>query len=83
MWIELSESTSIVVVKNDTTERTSAYMPGDFIIGILFSVRHQPKQKRTGGANHFLTCGEVSDIPKREILNLNSFFLLNFLLSEI
>lgn len=49
---------SFQVTKNNSSERTSALMPGDFIIGVLFSLRHQPKQKKTG-PNHFLACGEV------------------------
>ncbi|XP_065079892.1 metabotropic glutamate receptor 1-like [Ochlerotatus camptorhynchus] len=44
----------------DTSKRASAHVPGDFIIGVLFSVHHQPRQKRSG-PNHFLSCGEVRE----------------------
>lgn len=46
-------------IEKDLSKRTAAHIPGDFIIGVLFSVHHQPRQKKTG-PNHFLTCGEVS-----------------------
>ncbi|XP_062700997.1 metabotropic glutamate receptor 1 [Aedes albopictus] len=44
----------------DTSKRTSAHIPGDFVIGMLFSMHHQPRQKRTG-PNHFLSCGEIRE----------------------
>ncbi|GLH00643.1 Protein of unknown function [Gryllus bimaculatus] len=31
---------------SETQERISALLPGDFLIGALFSIHHQPKQKR-------------------------------------
>jgi hypothetical protein len=37
-------------------ERVSALLKGDFIIGALFSVHYQPKQKRAGNT---LKCGDV------------------------
>ena len=40
-------------------ERISALLKGDFIIGALFSVHHQPKQKRAGNT---LKCGEVREM---------------------
>ena len=40
-------------------ERVSALLKGDFIIGVLFSVHHQPKQKRAGNT---LKCGEVREM---------------------
>ncbi|XP_055633826.1 metabotropic glutamate receptor 1-like [Toxorhynchites rutilus septentrionalis] len=46
--------------QQDTSKRTSAHISGDFIIGVLFSVHHQPRQKRSG-PNHFLACGEVRE----------------------
>ncbi|XP_069676283.1 metabotropic glutamate receptor 1-like [Periplaneta americana] len=39
--------------------RISALLKGDFIIGALFSVHHQPKQKRAGNT---LKCGEVREM---------------------
>lgn len=45
--------------QTDTSKRASAHIAGDFIIGVLFSMHQQPRQKRTG-PNHFLACGEVS-----------------------
>ncbi|XP_053699365.1 metabotropic glutamate receptor 1-like [Sabethes cyaneus] len=55
-----SSSTSTRVTQLDASKRTSAHISGDFIIGVLFSVHHQPRQKRTG-PNHFLACGEVRE----------------------
>ncbi|XP_058443037.1 metabotropic glutamate receptor 1-like [Malaya genurostris] len=46
--------------QQDASKRASAHISGDFIIGVLFSVHHQPRQKRTG-PNHFLACGEVRE----------------------
>ncbi|XP_054272576.1 metabotropic glutamate receptor 1-like [Macrosteles quadrilineatus] len=43
----------------DQQQRVSALMDGDFIIGALFSVHHQPKQKRAGNT---LVCGEVREM---------------------
>ncbi|KAL1397100.1 hypothetical protein pipiens_010008, partial [Culex pipiens pipiens] len=43
--------------QTDTSKRASAHIAGDFIIGVLFSMHQQPRQKRTG-PNHFLACGE-------------------------
>ncbi|KAJ9592653.1 hypothetical protein L9F63_015668, partial [Diploptera punctata] len=40
-------------------ERIPALLKGDFIIGALFSVHHQPKQKRAGNT---LKCGEVREM---------------------
>lgn len=40
-------------------ERISALLKGDFIIGALFSVHHQPKQKRAGNS---LKCGGVREM---------------------
>jgi hypothetical protein len=40
-------------------ERVSALLKGDFIIGALFSVHHQPKHKRAGNT---LKCGEVREM---------------------
>jgi hypothetical protein len=40
-------------------ERISALLKGDFIIGALFSVHHQPKQKRAGNT---LKCGAVREM---------------------
>jgi hypothetical protein len=40
-------------------ERISALLKGDFIIGALFSVHHQPKQKRAGNT---LKCGPVREM---------------------
>ncbi|XP_055551060.1 metabotropic glutamate receptor 5-like [Wyeomyia smithii] len=55
-----SSSSSTRVTQPDASKRTSAHISGDFIIGVLFSVHHQPRQKRTG-PNHFLACGEVRE----------------------
>ncbi|XP_058814305.1 metabotropic glutamate receptor 1-like [Topomyia yanbarensis] len=46
--------------QQDASKRASAHISGDFIIGVLFSVHHLPRQKRTG-PNHFLACGEVRE----------------------
>ncbi|KAG8290474.1 Metabotropic glutamate receptor 1 [Homalodisca vitripennis] len=43
----------------DQQQRISAFVDGDFIIGALFSVHHQPKQKRVGNT---LVCGEVREM---------------------
>lgn len=43
----------------DRQQRISAVTDGDFIIGALFSVHHQPKQKRVGNT---LVCGEVREM---------------------
>lgn len=43
----------------DQQQRISAFMKGDFIIGALFSIHHQPKQKRAGNT---LVCGEVREM---------------------
>nr|CAD7426332.1 unnamed protein product [Timema monikensis] len=43
-------------------ERISALMKGDFIIGALFSLHHQPKQRRAGNT---LSCGEIREIGWR------------------
>jgi hypothetical protein len=40
-------------------ERISALLKGDCIIGALFSVHHQPKQKRAGNT---LKCGRVREM---------------------
>ena len=40
-------------------QKISAVIKGDFIIGALFSVHHQPKQKRMGNA---LICGEIREM---------------------
>lgn len=40
-------------------QRISALLKGDFIIGALFSVHHQPKQKRVGNT---LKCGRVREM---------------------
>nr|CAD7438876.1 unnamed protein product [Timema bartmani] len=40
-------------------ERISALMKGDFIIGALFSLHHQPKQRRAGNT---LSCGEIREM---------------------
>ncbi|EDS30958.1 conserved hypothetical protein [Culex quinquefasciatus] len=46
--------------QTDTSKRASAHIAGDFIIGVLFSMHQQPRQKRTG-PNHFLACGEIRE----------------------
>nr|XP_029711039.1 metabotropic glutamate receptor 1-like [Aedes albopictus] len=73
----------------DTSKRTSAHIPGDFVIGMLFSMHHQPRQKRTG-PNHFLSCGEIREhygIQRAEVtfktideINQNSNLLPNITL---
>lgn len=68
---------SLQVTKNNSSERTSALMPGDFIIGVLFSLRHQPKQKKTG-PNHFLACGEVILSSFPDSMCLIKYFLKRF-----
>lgn len=65
---------SFQVTKSNSSERTSALMPGDFIIGVLFSLRHQPKQKKTG-PNHFLACGEVILVDSDLSNYLKKYFL--------
>jgi hypothetical protein len=40
-------------------ERISALLKGDFIIGVLFPVHHQPEQKQAGNT---LMCGEVREM---------------------
>ena len=57
--VKVKSSSSSTATTTDAAERASAVIPGDFVIGFLFSVHHQPKQKKSG-ANHFLACGEVS-----------------------
>ncbi|XP_077291377.1 metabotropic glutamate receptor 5-like isoform X2 [Arctopsyche grandis] len=42
-------------------ERTSALYRGDFIIGALYSIHHQP-QKKSGTTPHFLECGDIREI---------------------
>lgn len=49
----------VVRATTSQAEHVSASMDGDFIIGALFSVHHQPKQKRVGNA---LRCGDVREM---------------------
>ncbi|XP_068081158.1 metabotropic glutamate receptor 5-like [Anabrus simplex] len=44
---------------SEASQRISAVLKGDFIIGALFSLHHQPKQKRAGNT---LKCGEVREM---------------------
>lgn len=52
-WV-LSQSPQV-----EQQQRISAVIKGDFIIGALFSIHHQPKQKRLGNA---LICGDVREM---------------------
>jgi hypothetical protein len=69
----------MVAAERDASKRISANIPGDFIIGALFSLHHPPSQKKNGQGN-FLACGQV-------LFNFFIIFLANsldfFFLSQI
>jgi hypothetical protein len=56
---EVNCETGVVPQPEQEQERISALLKGDFIIGALFSVHHQPKQKRAGNT---LKCGQVREM---------------------
>ncbi|XP_044738786.1 metabotropic glutamate receptor 5-like [Chrysoperla carnea] len=56
---------SLINTNNNIEERGSALLPGDFIFGALYSIHHQPKQKRTAqsqDSGNILKCGEVREM---------------------
>jgi hypothetical protein len=56
---DVHSDTTVLPQPEQEQERVSALLKGDFIIGALFSVHHQPKHKRAGNT---LKCGEVREM---------------------
>jgi hypothetical protein len=73
-FIVTSVISGVVSGERDASKRISANIPGDFIIGALFSLHHPPSQKRTG-SGQFLACGQVG--PNQII----DFFIEKIILS--
>lgn len=62
LFCTLSNSLNSIHAQNNNTKPTSAVLPGDFIIGVLLSVHHQPSplqasQRKIGQ----VSCGEVRE----------------------